>query len=289
MPPKSKKASSVKDMTKQLISQMEEEEKEVVKISEVKKTPFKWKEEYYSTLLHGRCVQFAARFSGSKSNAQRSIAFGLNAQFSIKLSKDQVRKKYTDLRLEYTKIASEIDRTGNETNQLDSEGNAVPMENEQEPIVYPAHWETLQTFIGQKVGLGHVDFGQSMTPSSEIGIKTINVDVDRDEDEALFDEPAHSNQKDNERQQVIATQREVRAAKSGGGKMDIGRGLMYLGDTVKEGMLAQSQHAVAPPPFDVARLNNLLETTAQTSTELNESIKLIADVNSKLLELIAKK
>jgi hypothetical protein len=273
---------SVKAMTghlKAMIHQMqqEEDEEELETKPVVKKVVFKWKEEYFGPLLEARCVQYASQFIGSKSTSQRGvawerIAFGLNSRFKINLSKEQVRKKYSDLRLEYTKFAALKDQTGNQVDALDDEGNPMPLDNEQEPIAYPDHWDMLVNYFGQKVGLGHVDFGQSLdlNASSEMGIQYLLI-VDFPEDsDCLEDAPKSTDA-------IVQSQRKSRASRSNGKAVDIAHGLMSLGESMKEGMLAHSaQHQAPPTPaikqVDVDKLNNMLDT--------------IATVNAKLLNLL---
>ncbi|KAE9007684.1 hypothetical protein PR003_g16486 [Phytophthora rubi] len=88
------------------------------------------------------------------------------------------------------------------------------------PVVYPVYWNLLGQYIGDKSGLGSVKFGQS--PHSESTKRKAEVDTE------------------------IERQRKQRRKKE---KVDIGQGLVLLGNNLAKALVQrQAPSRCLPPP-----------------------------------------
>ncbi|KAE9230398.1 hypothetical protein PF005_g3497 [Phytophthora fragariae] len=144
---------------------------------------FVWPEGMITYLLSLLLGAMASSFSGSRS-----------------IEPPQLKNKYEALKKELSTINLAEGDTGNKTS---------------DHIVYPAYWDLLVQYIGDKSGLGSVNFGQSV--HSDLSKRKAEVDVE------------------------IERQCEQRRKKE---KVDIGQGLVLLGENLAK-TLAQRQ---APQP-----------------------------------------
>jgi hypothetical protein len=76
----------------------------------------------------------------------------------------QIKNKYQSLKKEFAAIRLAEADTGNKTN---------------ESIVYPAHWDVLIQYVGDKSGLGCVDFGQSAHSGAAKRKAEVDAEVER--------------------------------------------------------------------------------------------------------------
>lgn len=155
------------------------------------------------SLLSLRLSVLVQSFAGSRSVAQIAVAWErLRLQFVLlhgaAIETQQLKNKYQALKKEYTTIMNANSATGNRTD---------------EPIVLPAYWSVLTQFLGDKRGLGSVDFMQTAHADTEtVTAAKRKAEVDAE----------------------IESQRETRRKKE---KVDIGQGMFLYGPCSALGML----------------------------------------------------
>ncbi|RHY79880.1 hypothetical protein DYB30_012477 [Aphanomyces astaci] len=172
-----------------------------------------WTTEMVSTLLDKRCDDFAASFELHRSAAQLSIIWGeialaINVQDGTSVPALAVNNKYSNLKREYSTIRLGEQATGNEVD-----------------VVSPPYWDDVVTALGNKAGLGHIDYAFDGS-----GPKETEDDSDSGRSNADGDVSQTS-----KRQAVVdaevARQRSKRPK-----KMDIGQSLVALGESLAQGM-----------------------------------------------------
>ncbi|KAG9409282.1 hypothetical protein AC1031_019533 [Aphanomyces cochlioides] len=124
-----------------------------------------------AALLEIRYGFLGDAFRKSTSNAQRAILWEkLTLRFNIATQQSveslSLKNKINNLRREYTRIRSAQEATGNST---------------EHPIETPEYWDILVQHLGNKKGLGDIEYGEETMLQSPDVDETTSFDHDTDE------------------------------------------------------------------------------------------------------------
>ncbi|KAJ3059864.1 hypothetical protein HDU98_004113 [Podochytrium sp. JEL0797] len=178
----------------------------------------KYSKEQIETLMRLRHETHATKFAGSKSNQQRNVAWAkLALDFNLIHFKDfkglepltgpALGNKYCKLVGEYTRRMAALEQTGNPSSTAgDDDDEDEPNGKKRKKEVYdhekePEHWDSLVNYLGDKKGLGHVDYGQSETGPVRVfkPLPQSESDFDNDDEDfvlANYDVDASDNEDD---------------------------------------------------------------------------------------------
>ncbi|KAG9400727.1 hypothetical protein AC1031_010166 [Aphanomyces cochlioides] len=190
-----------------------------------------WTDEMIQTLLDLRLRQFAHVFDGSKSNMQQSIAWEkMTLRFNLlcetSLESLSLKNKYYSVKAEYSKTRfAQENETGNLT---------------ENPIDFPTYWDTLVEYLGDKSGLGHREFG-----SSDRSINANSSSLSGDAVEGIpshtSDDESHVESSKRKREVALEVQRQRKKRKQL--KVDIGAGMVQMGETLANGLIEAAKTA----------------------------------------------
>ncbi|KAG9405862.1 hypothetical protein AC1031_003781 [Aphanomyces cochlioides] len=205
-----------------------------------------WSVDMVQVLLELRLQTFGPQFQGSKSNQQLSIfwekiSMRLSVVTGIVVSHMAAKAKYHSLNQEFSRIRASEQSTGN---------------NVDEAPTMPPYWDHLVEYFGDKVGLGHNEFGSSG-----------NVEVANDDNNGnIVVENSDSNDEPN---QSKRQKRRQSTASS-----NVGNGLLALGETLAKGLV------------DAASMNSSSASTNQKLDTLVETLEESRKIHAALLENI---
>ncbi|KAE9206891.1 hypothetical protein PF004_g17170 [Phytophthora fragariae] len=228
-------------------------EKTAAPSTPTKRKRFVWSAGMIECLLSLRLGAMAFSFNGSRSVAQLSAAWErLRLKFAlvqaVQIETAQLKNKYQALKKEFSTIKLAESDTGNKTN---------------EPIVYPAYWDPLVQYIGDKSGLGSVNFGQSVHSDSSKRKAEVDAEIER--------------------------QREQRRKKE---NVDIGQGLVLLGENLAKALVQRQVPQPVLAPTLLAELASkqyaMLQLIESNQQQVAAHIESAAAVNAALLSFLSK-
>ncbi|RLN77969.1 hypothetical protein DYB28_001153 [Aphanomyces astaci] len=202
-----------------------------------------WTVDMVQVILELRLRAYGPPFQGSKSNQYLSIlwqkiAMRLSIVTGVDVSQTSAKAKYHSLKQEYSRIRVAEQATGN---------------NADEGVKYPAYWEHMVGYLGDKNGIGHNEFG-----SSGDGMENAMVANDGDS----WTEPVI----------VAADDRPSKRQKPG--SSSVANGLIPLGETLTKGLV------------DAATVSGGNASTIQKLDLLVESVDESKKIHAALLESI---
>jgi hypothetical protein len=226
-----------------------------------------WHTDLVSELLHLRMEQFESKFSGSKSNSQRNVAWQkvailLNLKFfdgQKTLNEVQVKNKYTALKMEYNSIKANFQQTGN---------------NVEDQIALPEYWDELNCYFGQLSGMASNSFQDCSILTSndseddnlfDRDLPNINHDYDNASND---DTPIDRRKRKREVDESISQQRQNRNQESTK-KTAIENGLSTLGKSLEIGMLSFAS-AVSSKNDDSATKTLIMEVKESLEKNFEE-------------------
>ncbi|KAG9412079.1 hypothetical protein AC1031_017709 [Aphanomyces cochlioides] len=165
-----------------------------------------WTSDMVQELIELRLRTFDQSFRGSKSNQQLSIlwekiAMRLSVSAGVTVTHAAAKAKYHNLKQEYSRIRVSEQTTGN---------------NVEISPIYPAYWDHVVEYLGDKRGLGHNEFGSSATV------------VDEEQPQDVENEIAGS-------ESSASSKRHEKRRKTG--SSSVANGLVQLGETLAKGLV----------------------------------------------------
>lgn len=118
-----------------------------------------WSDAMIQTLLEFRLEKYREAFSGSKSASQlavywEKVRLAFNVHLQMNLNMKQLKDKYNALKKQFSSISEAMVETGNRT---------------EEDINFPSYWEILVQFMGDRQGLGNIEFASTKHSAELLG------------------------------------------------------------------------------------------------------------------------
>ncbi|KAG9410894.1 hypothetical protein AC1031_018922 [Aphanomyces cochlioides] len=167
-------------------------------------------------------------FRGSKSNQQLSILWGkiamrLSTSAGVAVTHAAAKAKYHSLKQEYSRIRVSEQSTGN---------------NVEISPIYPAYWDHVVEYLGDKRGLEHIEFGSSGTV------------VDEGQPQDVLNEIAGS-------ESSASSKRQEKRRKTE--SSSVANGLVQLGETLAKGLVDALGNGALPSSEKIDTLVEKLE------------------------------
>ena len=242
-----------------------------------KPEPLVWSDIMVTILLELRLRKFEYVFLGSKSNAQRSIAwekvrFQFNIQNTCCASVKSLKNKYNILKSEFASIRhAENIETGNMTN---------------DPIVYPSYWEILVEYFGDMLELGCHEFGSSDKVAINVDDSSSNSDSSHDIGDAVMNGVKKNGSKRKAEVAVeLSRQRQNWKTK----KNDVESAVIAMGDALAKGLVDATRASSADPtntldPKKIDLILQSIEESKSINAALLNTIKQNNEIQQKILE-----
>jgi hypothetical protein len=170
-----------------------------------------------------------------------------------------------NLRREYIKIKTSMSETGNSTDA---------------PIVYPEYWDSLVQFLGDKTGLGDIEYGDEANSDDECIVD------DGSNSDVSINSGVASEQLKKRKVQIEIDEQRKRRSSTPSKRNDVSNGMITMGSALAKGMVdAANIAAKVAAPTSSTNFENLLKETNKQLTSITSMLEENSRINKKSTEV----